>query len=81
MNGWFDSANIAARARIEQYRSEAEQARASRAARESRPAIGRFAFARQRAAGAIHRIADAIAPRSGLNNSESMRRAGGRPLL
>ncbi|MEJ2288693.1 MAG: hypothetical protein P8Y02_08625 [Deinococcales bacterium] len=81
MNGWHDSANIAARARIEQYRSEAANARISRLAREGRPARGGFAFARSKAASALHRLADALAPQSGLNGSEPMRRAGGRPLL
>jgi hypothetical protein len=81
MNGWHDSVNIAARARIEKYRSEAEVAREVRAAREAQPPSGRFAFARRRTARVIHRIADAIAPQSSLDGTEPVRRSERRPLL
>ena len=64
MNGWYDGANDAARERIQHFRRQAEHDRAANMAQAVRPRLGAFHLARKRAATALYRLADALAPRS-----------------
>jgi|GEM_PF-5734802 len=82
MNGWNDGATVAARERMKNFRRQADDARAVRNARRAGPAHGGVSVARRRAAAALHRLADALAPRSA-SGSEPLRGArdvGGRPV-
>ncbi len=80
MNGWHGSVAYAARERMNTLQEEARSARLVRAALADRDGAG-LAGWRYRAAGALRRLADAVAPlpeggvvRNGLETS------GGRPL-
>jgi hypothetical protein len=82
MNGWYDGATVAARERMKEFRRQADGARAARTARQDEPAEGAVVRARRLAAASLHRLADALAPRSA-PGSEPMRGPsdlGGRPV-
>lgn len=82
MNGWNDGATVAARERMKEFRRQAGDARAVRNARREGPAYGGVSLARRRAAAALHRLADALAPRSvpGPEPVRGARDVGGRPI-
>ena len=83
MNGWLESATVAARDRMNDYRRQADDARALRLAREHGAVAERgWVLARRRAANALHALADVVAPRT-IQGSDALRRsreAGGRPI-
>ncbi len=83
MNGWYFGATVAARERMKDFRRQADDARAARNARHQAGTLGGLVLARRRAATALYRLADALAPRS-VSGPEPMRGArdvGGRPVV
>lgn len=82
MNAWLDSATYAARDRIQRYRGEAHRSRLLKAAAPWRGSA--LASWRHRAAAALHRLADGLAPEpepgSALGLGSGFEPSRGRPL-
>lgn len=72
MNGWYFGANDAARERMHHFHRQAELDRAVRLATAHRRQAGALHRARNRASAALHRLADALAPRSMGSSSDGV---------
>jgi len=82
MDRWRDGTTVVARERRKDFRRQVEDARNVRTAWEGRSAVGGAVRARRLAATALHRVADALAPRSvpGAESARGTRDLGGRPV-